>query len=111
VSDLEGDIPEERRKEWHREDRANGVGGNDDPRWTAAHTAYWAAADAEAQTAWALVHALPPSRAGVAALLRYAAEYEDMGCEWRSLPETEDGEEEWMITLHLNLAAALDAMA
>jgi hypothetical protein len=48
---------------------------------------------------------------GAAALLRYAAEYEDMGCDWPSLPETENGEEEWIITLHLNLAAALEAVA
>jgi hypothetical protein len=108
---MEGAIPQERRKEWYREDRVNGVGVNDDPRWTAAHTAYWAADDAETQIAWTLARTRPATLVGAAALLRYAAEYEDIGCDWPSLPETEDGEEEWMITLHLNLAAALEAVA
>src|SRR4051794_3279321 len=110
VSDLEGDIPKERRKEWWDEDRANGVGLDDDPRWTAALAAQRAAFDAEKQTAWALAQARPSNSAAVAALLRYATEYEEEGCEWPSLPETEGGEEKWMITFHHSLAAALEAM-
>ena len=44
------------------------------------------------------------------ALLRYVAEYEDEGCEWPSLPATKDSAEEWMITFHQSLAAALEAL-
>src|SRR5256885_480120 len=105
VSDLEGAIPRERRKEWWDEDRAQGIGADDDPRWTAALDAQRAAFDAEKKPAWALARAWPADIAGAAALLRYAAEYEDEGCEWPSVPETEDGEEEWMITFHQSLAA------
>jgi|SRR4051794_20621400 len=110
VSDLEGDIPKERRREWFDEDRAAGVGADDDPRWTAALAAQRAAFDAEKKTAWALAQARPSNSAAVAALLRYATEYEEEGCEWPSLPETEGGEEKWMITFHHSLAAALEAM-
>lgn len=110
VSRLEGAIPKERREEWFDEDREQGIGANDDPRWTAALAAQRAAFDAEAQTAWALARARPVGIAGAAALLRYAAEYEDEGCEWPSVPETEDGDEEWMIMFHHSLAAALEAL-
>jgi hypothetical protein len=110
LSRLERDIPKDRRQEWFDEDREKGIGLNDDPRWTAALAANRAAFDAEMQAAWVLAHARPASLAGAAALLRYAAEYEDEGSEWPSEPETEDGEEEWMITFHQNLAVALDAM-
>jgi hypothetical protein len=41
MSDLEGEIPEDKREEWFREDRAKGLGANDDPRWTAAKATYW----------------------------------------------------------------------
>src|SRR2546421_9170967 len=74
VSNLEGDIPAERRKEWWDEDRAAGIGADDDPRWTAALDALRAAFDAEKQTAWALARARPLTIAGAAALLGYAAE-------------------------------------
>src|SRR5205085_10394274 len=36
VSDLEGAIPKERRQEGGDEDRAAGIGADDDPRWTGA---------------------------------------------------------------------------
>src|SRR5882762_6762797 len=39
VSRLEENIPEDRRQEWFDEDREQGIGTNDDPRWTAALTA------------------------------------------------------------------------
>jgi hypothetical protein len=110
VSDLEQKIPEERRKEWFAEDRGTAVGANDDPRWTAAMAAYWAASNAEEQSAWALAHARPTRVASVAALLRYAYEYPAQGCEWPSLPEEEGGREDWNDTLHRSLAAALDAL-
>jgi hypothetical protein len=54
LSDLEGQIPEQKREEWFREDRAEGLGANDDPRWTSAKATYWAASDAEENAAWAL---------------------------------------------------------
>jgi hypothetical protein len=111
VSRLEGGIPKERREEWFDEDREQGIGASDDPRWTAALAAQRAAFDAEAQAAWALARARPNGIAGAAALLRYAAEYEEESCEWPSVPETEDGEEEWTIVFHHNLAAALEGMA
>ena len=110
MSDLEGAIPKERRKEWWDGARAQGVGADDDPRWTAALDAQRAAFDAEKQTAWALARARPADIIGVAALLRHAAEYEDEGCDWPSDPETEDDDEEWMITFHESLAEALAAI-
>jgi hypothetical protein len=110
VSRLEGAIPKGRREEWFDEDREQGIGADDDPRWTAALAAQRAAFDAETQAAWVLAHARLASLAGAVALLRYAAEYEDEGCEWPSEPENEDGEEEWMIAFHQSLAAALEAM-
>jgi hypothetical protein len=111
MSRLERDIPKERRKEWFDEDRAAGIGADDDPRWTGVLAANRAAFHAETHCAWVLAHVRPASLAGAAALLRYAAEYEDEGCDWPSDPETENGEEEWMSTLHRSLAAALEAMA
>jgi hypothetical protein len=110
LSRMERAIPKDRRQEWFDEDRGKGIGLNDDLRWTAALAANRAAFEAEARAAWVLAHARPLSLAGAAALLRYAAEYEDEGSEWPSEPETEDGEEEWMITFHQNLAAALETM-
>ena len=110
VSRLEGAIPKERRQEWFDEDREQDIGADDDPRWTTALAAQRAAFDAETQAAWVLAHARPASLAGVAALLRYAAEYEDEGSDWPCDPQTPDGEEEWMITFHQSLAAALEAM-
>ena len=110
MSHMERAVPNERREEWFDEDRANGLGANDDPRWTAALDGYRAASDAEKQKAWAVARCRPVSLEGAAALLRYGAEYEDIGCDWPSLPETEDGEEEWMITFHQSLAAALEGM-
>src|SRR5438105_14975464 len=75
VSDLEGEIPKERRKEWWDEDRAQGIGADDDARWTAALDTQRAAFDAEKQTAWALARARPAEVTGAAALPRDAAEY------------------------------------
>src|SRR3978361_354996 len=40
VSRLEENIPGERRQEWFDEDRVQGIGTNDDPRWTAAPRAH-----------------------------------------------------------------------
>ncbi len=67
MSDLEGQIPQEKRQEWYAGDRAKGIGRNDDPRWTAANAAYRAAFDAEEAAAWALARARPASVAGAAA--------------------------------------------
>src|SRR5437764_5430578 len=61
VSDLEGAIPKERRKEWFDEDRARGIGADDDPRWTAALDAQRAAFDSEKQTAWRSHARNPPT--------------------------------------------------
>src|SRR5258708_11758789 len=80
VSRLEETIPEERRQEWFDGDRVQGIGTNDDPRWTAALTAQRATFDAETQMAWALAHARPVGLAGAAALLRHAGEFEAGGC-------------------------------
>jgi hypothetical protein len=113
VSRLEGNIPKERRQEWFDEDRRQGIGADDDPRWTAALTAQRAAFDAETQTAWALAHAQPAGLVGAAALLRHAGEFEAGGDDWPcdpEDPEDEDGDE-WTIIFHRNLAAALEAMA
>jgi hypothetical protein len=113
VSRLEGDIPKQRRQEWFDEDRQQGIGADDDPRWTAALTAQRAAFDAETQTAWALARARPASLAGAAALLRHACEFEAGGDDWPcdpEDPEDEDGDE-WSVVFHLSLAATLEAMA
>ncbi|MEA2897795.1 MAG: hypothetical protein QOJ84_3410 [Bradyrhizobium sp.] len=109
VSRLEENIPEERRQEWFDEDREQGIGTNDDPRWTAALTAQRAAFDAETQTAWALAHARPAGLAGAVALLRHAGEFEAGGCGWPCGPENEDGDN-WTVIFHHSLAAALEAM-
>jgi hypothetical protein len=110
LSRLEGQIPQARRKEWFAEDRAAGVGADDDPRWTAVLAAYHAASDAVEQAAWALAHARPAGLAGAAALLRHAYEHEAEGCDWPCDPEEEDGDD-WHGAFHRNLAAALDALA
>jgi hypothetical protein len=109
VSRLEENIPEDRRQEWFDEDRAQGIGSNDDPRWTAALTAQRATFDAETQMAWALAHARPAGLAGAAALLRHAGEFEAGGCGWPCDSEDEDGDK-WIIIFHHSLAAALEAM-
>jgi hypothetical protein len=106
---LEETIPEERRQEWFDEDREQGIGTNDDPRWTAALTVQRATFDAETQMAWTLAHAQPAGLAGAAALLRHAGEFEAGGCGWPSDPEDEDGDK-WTIIFHRSLAAALEAM-
>lgn len=110
VSRLERQVPAARRKEWYAEDRGTNVGANDDPRWKAAMTNYWAAFDAETQTAWALARAQPAGLAGASALLRHAYEFEAGGDDWPGEPEEDDGDE-WSLTFHRSLAAALEALA
>ena len=110
LSRMERAIPRERRKEWFDEDRAKGIGADDDPPWTATLAAQRAASDAEAHAAWALAHLRPASLAGAAALLSHAAEFVAGGDEWPCEdPENDDGDE-WDIVFHRNLAAALVAM-
>jgi hypothetical protein len=109
VSGLEENISEDQRQEWFDEDREQGIGTNDDPRWTAALTAQRAAFDAETQMAWALVHARPAGLAGAAASLRHAGEFEARGCGWPCDPEDVDGDK-WTIIFHHSFAAALEAM-
>jgi hypothetical protein len=109
VARLEENIPEERRQEWFDGDREQGIGTNDDPRWTAAITAQRAAFSAETQTAWALAQAQPAGLAGAAALLRHAGEFEAGGCGWPCDPEDEDGDK-WTVIFHHSLAAALEAL-
>jgi hypothetical protein len=109
VSRLEENIPEERRQEWFDGDREQGIGTNDDPRWTAALTAQRAAFDTETQTAWALARAQPAGLVGAAALLRHAGEFEARGCGWPCDPEYPDGDK-WTDIFHQSLAAALEAM-
>jgi hypothetical protein len=58
---------------------------------------------------WALANMVPTSIAGVAALLRYANEFEDQGEEW---PDTDTiGGEGWHYQLRQTIAAALDGGA
>jgi hypothetical protein len=112
ISRLEETILEDQRQEWFDGDREQGIGANDDPRWTAALTAQRTAFDAETQMAWALAHAQPAELAGAAALLRHAGEFEAGGCGWPcdpEGPEDEDGDK-WTIIFHHSLAAALQAM-
>jgi hypothetical protein len=108
LSDLEGQIPEDKREEWFREDRTKGLGVNDDPRWTAGKATHWATCDAEEKAAWALAHARPATLAGAAALLRYVHGYEAE--DWPCDPQEEDDEDDWHGTFYLSLAAALEAM-
>jgi hypothetical protein len=111
LSDLEPQIPEDRRKEYRVDHRGTDVGANDDLRWTAAMAAYWAADAAETEAAWALAHAQPATLAGAAALLRYAHEFEAGGCEWPNEPQEEDGREDWNCAFHRTIAVALAALA
>ena len=106
IARLEHDIPEDRRQEWAPEDRDEGIGLNDDPRWTAALDAHNAAIDAETAAAWVIAHTQPATIAGAAALLRYAADYEERGDTW---PDAE-GDEGWHAAFHGSLAAALERM-
>jgi hypothetical protein len=108
---LEGQIPDAKRREWFREDRGKGVGANDDPRWKAGKTEYWAASDADDAAAWALAHACPVTLAGAAALLRYAHDQETEGHDWPCDPPDEASDEDWHATFHLSLAAALEGMS
>jgi hypothetical protein len=58
------------------------------------------------ELAWAIATTVPTSMAGVAAVLRYANEFEDLGEEW---PDTDTiGSEGWHYQLRRTLAAALD---
>jgi hypothetical protein len=113
VARMESVIPKDKRREWFDEDRAKGIGTDDDPRWTAALNANRAASATEKQVAWTLTRVRPASLAGMAALLRHAADVTARGDEWPCDPDDasdEDGEE-WIVTFHSNLAAALEAMA
>jgi hypothetical protein len=57
---------------------------------------------------WALANTMPASMAGVAAALRYANEWEDVGEEW---PDTDTiGSEGWHYQLRATMAAALEAL-
>jgi hypothetical protein len=111
MSDLEGQIPQEKRQEWYAGDRAEGIGADDDPRWRAANTAYWTAFGAEEKAAWSIAHARPASLAGTAALLRYAYEHEAQRCEWPDGRDPEDADMGWHGAFHSSLAAALEAMS
>jgi hypothetical protein len=113
VARMEGAIPKENRREWFDEDRAKGIGADDDPRWTAALNANRAASATEKQVAWALARVRPASLGGAAALLRHCADVTARGDEWPCDPDDDwDGDsEEWIVTFHRNLAAALEAMA
>ena len=112
VAYLERAIPKDKRREWFEEDRAKGIGADDDPRWTAALNVDRAASATEKRVAWALARVRPASLAGVAALLRHTADLTARGDEWPCEPEDDsDDDEEWIVTFHRNLAAALEAMA
>jgi hypothetical protein len=57
---------------------------------------------------WALATTTPTSIAGVAAVLRYANEFEDLGEEW---PNTDEiGPDGWHYQLRATMAAAIEAL-
>jgi hypothetical protein len=58
--------------------------------------------------AWAIATTAPTSMAGVAAVLRYANEWEDAGEEWPGTDEI--GSDGWHCQLRQTLAAALGAI-
>jgi hypothetical protein len=58
--------------------------------------------------AWAIATTVPTSMAGVAAVLRYANEWEDAGEEWPGTDEI--GSDGWHYQLRQTLAEALDAI-
>jgi hypothetical protein len=61
------------------------------------------------ELAWAIATTVPTSMAGIAAVLRYANEWEDDGEEW---PDTDTiGSEGWHYQLRQTLAEALDKAA
>jgi hypothetical protein len=82
MSELESELPEERRKAYMIFERGTEIGKDDDPRWTANQTEYWAAVDAIDEIAWSFVDRPPTSAAGLAAILTYADEHEAAGREW-----------------------------
>jgi hypothetical protein len=83
TSELESELPEERRKAYMIFERGTEIGKDDDSRWTANQTEYWAAVDAIDEIAWSFVDRPPTSAAGLAAMLTYADEHEAAG---RELP-------------------------
>ena len=112
LSDLEGQIPKEKRREWFPKDRAKGVDANDDPRWRSGKTEYWAASEADDKAAWALAHARPATLAGTVALLRYAHDRELEGHDWPCDPPHDGADDDdWYATFHSSLAMALENMS
>jgi hypothetical protein len=67
-----------------------------------------AACDFASEVAWKLATTRPTTLAGVAAVLRFANEFEDAGNEW---PNTDPiGPEGWHYQLRATMAAALEAI-
>jgi hypothetical protein len=60
------------------------------------------------ELAWVLANTMPTSMAGIAAVLRYANEFEDLGEEW---PDTDTiGSDGWHYQLRQTTASALQAL-
>jgi len=82
MGDLEKGIPFDRRSFHAIFDRGTDAGKDDDPRWQAIQSEYWAAEDRIDELSWSLVDRPPTTIAGRKALLKYAAEYQDAGYDW-----------------------------
>jgi hypothetical protein len=119
TSDLYEKLPEERREFYSIFDRGTDIGKNDDPRWTANQTEYWAASDAMHAIEWSFVDRPPTSAATVMAILTYADEHEATGYEWPDSRHyftaigTYDRrvEEDWRASLAKAIALTLQRLA
>jgi len=114
LSDLENELPEERR----RSEIKMGVLAivlQDDPLWIQLQRTVLAASKIADEAATQLLNTRPTTLAGVAAVLRYAYDVERRGLEFPSGYDDGDLSEcpwgvQWSVYFHRNLAQAIEAM-
>jgi hypothetical protein len=114
LSDLENELPEERR----RSEINMGVlaiVSEDDPLWIEFQRTVLAASKITDEAATNLLNTRPTTLAGVVAVLRYAYDFERRGLEFPGGYDDGDlsecpGGVEWSLYFHRNLAQVVEAM-
>jgi hypothetical protein len=111
-------VPRKRREAFSIADRGTDVGKNDDPRWTAIVSEYWATSDKIDQLAWSFVDRPPTTVAGLAALTAYVVETWDDGMQWPDCRHTIEAgvykgytEEDWAESMFGAISTALTKIA
>jgi hypothetical protein len=66
--------------------------------------------DIAMDAAWAIIETEPTTIAGIIALLRYVADYEDRAIPFEFAVEDDDERKPWSFFIHHNLADALEKM-